>query len=413
MKNLTKLLTGTALATTLAFNSYSQEIKFNCDTLYNDEKEIESVICIGKWQKELSSIYLLNYKNNEMVSRSELLYDQNQKISLHKRYEKDQKGNILLGWDFNGDGSFDKILRKNDKKSVIEIDENNDGIFEGQTNHENYIQLFHDFPAQSLNEKYEHKNKGFSEKIIEPNPIQNLNPSEIVKDTSSIKEKKTEMIQKDTASIQGVYNPSGIKLETKPKTNLEFKTETSNETKKDTSLTKILETPQIEQTTQYQSTQPTKETKKTEFAGDLENVILAFVDIYENETKLTFNIDLDEHNLSYETRKFSALNLLMGAKEDGLDFDPPLRVYVIKRKLTKLNGKEEIVEDKKISVIPAIINEGYNFEKDSQKKIEKEAKKLLAGMGEKEIYVAEPSKIFSAEMFFDLLGKDEKKEKEK
>ncbi len=316
MKTLTKLLTGTALATTLALNSYSQEML--CDTNYNAEKEITRVVCTKENYGGTRTISVSDFKEGKVYLRTENLRSKTNKRLSTTEYEKGAEGKVLVKVDINGDGVPDQTRIWSDKEKVAFIDGNMDGFFETISTDKEY---------------YSHEKGG-----LFPEPDETYKITAVAPDTSI---------------------------------------------------------------------------KKTKLAGDLENVLLAFVDIYDNENKFAFNIDLDAYNLSYEAKKFDAISLLMGQKEEGLDFNPALRVYIIKRKLTKINGKDEIVEDKKISVIPAIINGGYDFSKDSPKKIEREAKKLLASMGEKEIYVAEPSKMFSAEMFFDLIGKDEKKEKGK
>ncbi len=315
MKTLKNLLT-TGILSTLAINSYSQEMI--CDTNYNAEKEITRVVCTRENYGGTRTISVSDFKEGRVYLRSENLRSKTNKRLSTKTFEKDAEGKVLVKVDINGDGVPDQTRIWSDKEKVAFIDNNMDGFFE---------------TIDTDKEYYSHEKSG-----LFPEP---------------------------------------------------------DETYKITSAT------------------PDTSIKKTKLAGDLENVLLAFVDIYDNENKFSFNIDLDAYNLSYEAKKFDAVGLLMGQKEEGLDFAPPLRIYIIKRKLTKIDGKEEKIEDKKISVIPAIINGGYDFSKDSPKKIKKEVEKLLAGMGEKEIYVAEPSKIFSAEMFFDLLGKNEKKEKGK
>lgn len=128
-------------------------------------------------------------------------------------------------------------------------------------------------------------------------------------------------------------------------------------------------------------------TEKNAYSPDVKNALLAYVSLDKKEPT-TFNIDsIKPCKLSYKTPSSAKL-----------DFDLPIKLYIIKT----------IKKRKKLYAIPTILKWGYDFSKDPKK----EVYNLLTAPRDS-ISVSEPVKYWSSDMFFELIGKNEKEDGKK
>lgn len=131
-------------------------------------------------------------------------------------------------------------------------------------------------------------------------------------------------------------------------------------------------------------------TEKNDYSQDVKNAFLAYVSLDEKEPT-TFNVDsIKPFKFSYKTPSSSKV-----------DFDLPIKLYIIKT----------IKKRKSLHAIPTILKWGYDFSKDP-KKTKKEVYNILTAPKDS-ISVSEPVKYWSSDMFFELIGNDEKRNKGK
>lgn len=131
----------------------------------------------------------------------------------------------------------------------------------------------------------------------------------------------------------------------------------------------------------YNKTKITFNNQKKPGLENIENIALIYVT---PARKLDEDILKLDSIVLYDTyAKGSVLDLFMGGR--GLNFDPPVKVYTIK----KINESGPIV-------IPSLIKGLYNFPKKYVKKDKELVKKLL---GRKNISVSDPVEFLSGEMY--------------